>query len=139
MSNDNFCDANGGGDAVLSNPQIITAPHNWSVAPPQSFTVPDNLNEYQVFNAASTSGTTSYEVKYDVSCAKGQVGTIDLKGKVPDSYTSSNSFSCNAAVTRGECNGSAGTGFHAQGNAQLWGDGSGSSVEVEPTEPEPPR
>ena len=130
MSNLHFCQEykpEGDGSLILTNPQIITAPHNWSVAPPQSFTVPDNLQDYQVFNAASTSGTTSYEVKYDVSCDGYSTNTypqgeVTLKGKVPDSW-SSNSFSCSTAdMPHGQCGTSYGGGYHASAYAQLQGD-----------------
>jgi len=109
---------------TLTNPQILTAPHDWSVAPPDSFTVPNDDDGAQIFNAASKTGGTSFAVQYDVNCDGRNRGEVTFKGKVPDSL-SSNSFGCSLTgnYSNTKCFGHAGSGYHVTSNALFQNEG----------------
>lgn len=105
--------------AELRDPVIVTAPHNWSVAPPNDFDIPNGANGEQIFNAASSSGSTNFEVQYTLVCGDDDYfATVTFKGSVPDNLNS-DSFSC--SVTNGlGCKHSEGGGYHVTANAQLY-------------------
>jgi hypothetical protein len=105
--------------STLTNPQIIAAPKNWSSQPQASLDVVWAENEAtQLFNAASTTGTTSFEVEYSAECDGQNVGSVTFKGKVPDS-SSPDSFSCTENISGAKCAGTEGGGYHVQASAQF--------------------
>jgi hypothetical protein len=115
------------GGMTLANPDIVTAPSSWSVPPPATYSVPTGGYGSELFNAASKSGGTSFEVVYDIECDGGTYsGKATFKGKVPDSL-SENSFSCftsdtSTASPRGcELDGDNPSGYHTTAKAFFWG------------------
>ena len=79
--------------AVLMNLVIVQGPAVWATPPPEVFTL--HTASYEIFRATSKNGSTSFAVQYDVLCADEKMGTILLKGSVPNS-SASNSLSCTA-------------------------------------------
>ena len=115
VKSSNFCD-NYNETMELRNPVIETAPHNWSVPPPQDFVVARDNEYHQIFNAASSSGTTSFKVQYTLVCDDDNyLGGITFTGKVPDNLNS-NSFNCNGAR---DCKYSHTSGYHTSAYAEI--------------------
>jgi hypothetical protein len=116
------------GKTVVSDPQINSAPANWSYYPTDSATITGSYQE--IFTAASKSGTTSFSVTYDVKCQDDDggltdVGQVKFSGKVPDNLNS-DEFKCEAetvASASGEetpaCKSSEGGGYHVDAHADL--------------------
>jgi hypothetical protein len=115
-----FCFA-GNGSPSLANPDVIEGPGVWAVPPPQTFTVQQVFNEdelytseNQLFVAASDSGSTHFEVAYELLCSGETEGEVTFKGSVPDDVFDSDSFSCSLSGTYNgvACSGSEGGGYH---------------------------
>jgi hypothetical protein len=115
---------------VLTNPQISSAPANWSYYPTDSLTL--TTADQEIFTAASKSGTTSFTVTYDVKCSDGgRVGQVEFTGKVPDNLNP-DSFSCSSQnivaanpSQNFKCSGSEGGGYHVDAYATLSYDQNG--------------
>jgi hypothetical protein len=100
--------------AELRDPEIITAPGGWSIEPPNELVIDSNTYE-PLFTANSKSGSTKFEVTYKMVCDDNNyIGTVTLKGSVPDSL-SSDSFSCNPTIW--QCSASQGGGYHVDAHA----------------------
>jgi hypothetical protein len=116
-----FCD--GQGNLVLSNPDVLSAPQSWSVPPPESFGPVVGTN--QIFNAASTNGTTSFSVRYDLQCSGRDRGQVTFNAKVPDNLNS-NTFNCplsNFALKDDQrCVADGGSGYHVTSHAKFQGE-----------------
>ncbi len=114
----------GGNPQTLENPTIVKAPGQWATEPPETFSVSvDNVQE--VFVAADKSGSTNFEVQYEMHCGAGDsdenLGTITMKGSVPDNIFDSNSFSCSLDYEYNgpKCSGGHTSGFHVDGIATI--------------------
>lgn len=114
----------GGDPQTLENPTIVHAPGAWATEPPQSFSVSTD-NPAEVFVAADKSGSTNFEVTYEMHCGTGDsdrdLGTITMKGSVPDDIFESNSFSCSLDYQYNgpTCSGGHTSGFHVDGLATI--------------------
>lgn len=114
----------GGNPQTLENPTVVKSPGQWATPPPETFSVSTD-NPAEVFVAADKSGSTNFEVTYEMHCGAGNsdesLGTITLKGSVPDDIFESNSFSCSLDYDYNgpKCSGGHTSGFHVQGIATI--------------------
>jgi hypothetical protein len=123
---DSFCGA-GDGDPTLANPDVIEGPGVWATPPPQTFTVQQHVDisedayasENQLFVAASDSGSTHFEVAYELLCGGQTRGEVTFKGSVPDDIFDSDSFSCSLSGTYNGvgCSGDENGGYHVSATA----------------------
>lgn len=108
--------------AELRDPVILTAPHDWSTAPPNEWVIPNGASGVaeQIFTAASSNGSTNFKVQYTLVCGDTDYrNTVVFQGSVPDNLFDSDSFSC--SVDGGlACKHSEGGGYHVTANAELY-------------------